>query len=132
MSTEPYGFQISIQDIIGIVVFLAVVFGLAALILVFGDKVTLKPNMSGDQRQAAITRRSERLQRGWAIAFFIMALIALPVQAFGLKDEPLSQRLLFLALAALIIINFLFSWHNSRNQEGSGKESAIKTSDDEE
>jgi hypothetical protein len=83
-----YGFQVSNDDIIGIAISLAVVFGLAALILVFRDKVTLKPNMSAEERDAAITKSSKRLHRGWATALFIMALVALPVHAFGLKDEP--------------------------------------------
>jgi len=34
---------------------MAAVFGLAALILVFRDKVMLKPNMSAEEREAAIT-----------------------------------------------------------------------------
>ncbi len=119
-----YGFQISkddIDDIIGIAIFLAVVFGLAALILVFRDKVTLKPNISAEERDAAITKSSKRLQRGWATALFIMALVALPLHAFGLIDEPFWQRLLFFGLAALIVINFLLSWPDS-NHEGLGDE----------
>jgi len=47
-----YGFQIFKYDVIGIAISLAVVFGLAALILVFRDKVTLKPNMSPEERDA--------------------------------------------------------------------------------
>jgi hypothetical protein len=102
-----YGFQISEYDIIGIAISLAVVVGLAALILVFRDKVTLKPNMSAEERDAAIVKRSKRLHRGWLTALFIMALVALPVHAFGLIDEPLWQRLAFFGLAALIVISFL-------------------------
>jgi drug/metabolite transporter (DMT)-like permease len=111
-----YGFQISIPDIIGIVISLAVVFGLASVILVFRDRVMLKPNMSADEREAVITRRSNRLHRGWAIAIFVMALVALPVHAFGLEDEPLWQRLLYSGLAALIVINVLLIWHDSHRQ----------------
>jgi uncharacterized membrane protein YgcG len=126
-----YGFQISIQDIIGFVVTLTVLFGLAALILIFRDKLTLKPNMSAEEREAAISKRSNRLQRGWAIAFVIMASVALPLHVFGVEHEPLWQRLLYLGLAAFIIINLLLSWHRSRNREGSGKgQSGRKASDD--
>ena len=35
-----------------------------------------------------------------------MALVALPLDAFGLQQEPLWQRLLYLWLAALVVINF--------------------------
>jgi hypothetical protein len=125
-----FGFKISINDITGTVISLAVVFGLAAVILVFRDKVTLRPNMSTEEREAVITIRSNHLHRGWAIAFFIMALVALPVHAFGLEHEPLWQRLLYVGLAALIVINFLLSWRDSRNREGLGKgESASGSSD---
>jgi len=112
-----YGFQISFPEIIPIVIFMAVVFGLAAVILVFRDKVTLKPNMSAEERELAITKRSNRLKRGWGIAIFIIALIALPVNLFGLEDEPLWQRILYLGLAALIVISFLLNQYFCRNQE---------------
>ena len=77
--------------------------------------------MSAEERDVAIAKRSKRLHRGWATALFIMALVALPVHAFGLIDEPLWQRLLFFGLAALIVISFLLSWRDS-DQGGSGDE----------
>ena len=113
-----YGFRISLPEIIPIVIFMAVVFGLAAVILVFRDRVTLRPNMSAEQREVVIAKRSDRLQWGWGIAIFIMALVALPVHVFGIEDEPLWQRLLYLGLAALIVIGFLVTRHGSRNREG--------------
>jgi drug/metabolite transporter (DMT)-like permease len=126
-----YGFQISLQDIIGFVVGLTVLFGLAALILIFRDKLRLRPNMSAEEREAAISKRPNRLQRGWAIAFVIMASVALPIHVFGFEHEPLWQRLLYSGLAALIVVNFLRSWHRSRNREGSEKDqSGSKASDD--
>src|SRR5271166_3773128 len=108
-----YGFEMSLTGTIPIVIFMAGVFGLAALILVFRDKVTLKSNISPEEHQVVKAKRSDRLQRGWAIAIFIMALIALPVHAFGLIEEPLWQRLLFLGLAAVIVTAFLLNWRNS-------------------
>jgi hypothetical protein len=75
-------------DIVGIAISLAVVFGLAVLILVFRDKVTLKPNMSPEERDTAIAKRSKRLHRGWATALFIIALLALPVPSFTLTTRP--------------------------------------------
>lgn len=116
-----YGFQISIQDIIASVVALTVLFGFAALMLIFRDKVTLKPNMSAEEREAAITKRSNHLQRGWAIAFVMMAAVALPLHAFGVDHEPLWQRLLYSGLATLIVIRLLLSWQRSRNREGLGR-----------
>lgn len=115
-----YGFQISIQDVIAFAVALAVLFGIAALILIISDKVTLRPNMSAEEREAAISKRSYRLHRGWTIAFVIMAAVALPIHAFGAEHEPLWQRLLYSGLAAFIVVNFLLGWRRSRNRDGSG------------
>jgi hypothetical protein len=124
------GFAISIQDVIGIVISLAVVFGMAALILVLRDKVTLKPNMPTRRARRDNQKSSNRFNRGWAIALFIMAIIALPLHAFRLIDEPLWQRLLFLAMAALIIISFFLSWQASRNQEEPGDRESASTAED--
>jgi hypothetical protein len=126
-----YGVQISKYDIIAIVICLVVVFGLAALILGIRDKMTLKPNMSAEEREAAITKSSNRLHQGWGIAFLIMALVALPLHAFGLIDETLWQRLLFFGLAALIVINFLLGWRNSNHGGLGDEESASEAADDE-
>ena len=53
-------------------------------------------------------------------------------QQFGLIDEPLSRRLLFFRLAALIVISFLLSWRDS-DQGGLGdEESTSEATDDEE
>ncbi len=41
--------------------------------------------------------------------------------AFGLNDDPLWLRLLSFGLAALIVINFLFSWRDP-NHGGLGDE----------
>ena len=58
------GFQISIQDVIGIVISLAVVFGMAALILILRDKVTLKPNTPAEEREEVIQKSSNRFKSG--------------------------------------------------------------------
>ena len=47
ISMVAVGFQISIRDIIGTVISVAVVFGFA-LVLLFRDKVTLRPNKASD------------------------------------------------------------------------------------
>jgi hypothetical protein len=63
--------------------------------------------MSAEERRAALNKKGARLQRRWAIALFVMALLALPVHAFGLIEEPLWQRLLYFALAAFIVLSVL-------------------------
>jgi len=56
----------------------------------------------------------------------------LPVHAFGLKNEPLWQRLLFFGVAALIVINFLLSWRDSSHRGLGDEESTSESTDDEE
>jgi len=99
---------------------MAAVFALAALILTCVDKMTLRRNTFSEERKVAIEKRTTRLYRGWAVAFFVMALLALPVH-FGLEQEPFWQRLLFIALAALVVINFLSSWYYARPEKASKK-----------
>jgi hypothetical protein len=101
--------------IINAVIFMAVVFGLAALALIFLNKITLRLNMSAEEREAVIAKRSNRLYGAWAIAFFMMAAVALPLQVFGIEQEPLWQRLLYGGLATLVIISVLSSWHHARS-----------------
>lgn len=126
-----YGFEISFQDTIGMLIVLAFVFGLAALILVVRDKMTLRSSISAEEREALIAKRSKRLQRRWVIALFIMALAALPLHAFGLIDELLWQRPLLFAIAALIVISFWLGWHAFSDQKSSANgESTSKARDE--
>ena len=85
--------------------------------------------MQFEERDAAITKGSKRLQRGWATALFIMA-VALPPHAFGLKDEPFWQPLLLFGLAALIVIKFLLSWRDSNRGVLGDEESKSAATDD--
>lgn len=125
-----YGFKISITDLAAVVIFMAVVFGLAALVLVVGDKVSLKPNMSVEEREAATTKRSNRLHGAWGIVLFVLALIALPVQIFGVGDESHWQRLLYGGMAAVIIIGFLLSRYDPLNQDGQQSEDEAQNRED--
>jgi intracellular septation protein A len=118
-----------VKDLLYVVVFMSVVFAMAALILIVSDKLTLRPGMSPEERQAALNKKSARLQRGWAIAFFVMALIALPVHAFGLVEEPLWQRLLYFGLAALVVLTVVSGLRGFSGQRRPGDESL---SDDDE
>ena len=118
------------QHLLYAAVFMSVVFALAALILIVRDKLTLRPGMTKEERQAALNRKSARLQRRWAIAFFVMALIALPVHAFGLVEEPLWQRLLYFVLAALIVLNVLSGWRGFSGQRQSEDETNLSNDDE--
>jgi hypothetical protein len=105
------------QDIIYGIVFMAVVFGLAALVLTALDKLALKKEMSPTDRERFLARRSSRFHSGWAWAILIMAIIALPIHALGIEKEPLWQRLLYGGLAGLVVLGFLFGRRNSGNQD---------------
>jgi uncharacterized membrane protein YuzA (DUF378 family) len=126
-----YGFQTSFAEMVPIVIFMAVVFGLAALILAFRDKVALKANMSAKDRELAITKRSNRLKKGWGVAIFSMALVAVPVHLFGFQDEPAWQRILYLGLAAVVVISFLLNRYSSRNQHSEGDQEVARPDGDE-
>jgi phosphatidylglycerophosphate synthase len=103
------------MEILTIIVFMGVVCGVAALILVFRDKLTLRRHMSAEERQTAITKRTARLQRKWATAMFVMALIALPVNVFGLGGRPLRERVIYFIMAALYVWYFLSSYRRHQD-----------------
>ena len=107
------------QDVIYGMVFMSVVFGLAALVLTALDKLALKKEMSPTDRERFLARRSSRFHSGWAWAILIMSLIAVPIHALGIEKEPLWQRLLYSGLAGLVVLNFLLGRRNrnSGNQD---------------
>ena len=80
------------RDVIYGIVFMSIVFGLAALVLTALDKVALKQNMSPVERERFLARRSTRFHSAWAWPILVMALIALPIHALGLEKEPMGQR----------------------------------------
>jgi hypothetical protein len=105
------------QDVIYGIVFMSVVFGLAALVLTALDKLALKKEMSPTDRERFLARRSSRFHSGWAWAILTMAIIAIPIHALGIEKEPLWQRLLYSGLAGLVVLNFLLGRRNSGNQD---------------
>jgi len=111
------------RDVIYGIVFMSIVFGLAALVLTALDKAALMQNMSPVERERFLARRSTRFHSAWAWAILVMALIALPIHALGLEKEPMGQRLLYSGLAGLVVLNFLFGRRTSRNQSESEEHS---------
>ncbi len=91
---------------------MVLVIGAGAVVLFLRDQVTLRKKMSRGEREAAIKRQSNRTQRWWFIALFVMSLVALPVHAFGLVEEPLWQRLLYFSMAAVVALAFVFGGYD--------------------
>lgn len=93
---------------IGIVVFMAIVVGIAAGILFLVDRVTLRSSLTrrtqGDRR-----KRTHTWQRRWGFFYVAMAAIALVVNALNLDHESLKSRIGWSVPAALVVIWFLLS-----------------------
>src|SRR5438045_9251776 len=96
------------QDIIYGIVFMAVVFGLAALVLTALDKLALKKEMSPTDRERFLARRSSRFHSGRAWAILIMEYIDLPIHALRIAKQALCKRLLYRGFVGLIVFGFRF------------------------
>lgn len=98
-----------LKDILAAVVFMAIVFGLAAAILWLVDKCTLSKRLTEAERSAIVDRRSARWGRRWRISFVVMAALSLPINVVALfrKTEPLFPTVIWIVLAALILLSQL-------------------------
>jgi quinol-cytochrome oxidoreductase complex cytochrome b subunit len=90
-----------------IVVFLAFIVGLAALILVFIDRLPLQRNLSDEERKEVVGKRTERWQRRWGFFIFIAALLALFVSVLNPDHESTNWRVIRFVIAALIVLGYL-------------------------
>jgi hypothetical protein len=96
-------------DVIGIVVFMAIVVGLAAAILFALDRITLRSGVSKEDRRIVVEKRTARWQRRWAFFYAWCAAVALVVNALNLEHQPLRRRIAWSVLPALVILWFLLS-----------------------
>lgn len=90
-----------------IVGFLAFVVGLAALILVFIDRVTLQRNLSEEERKVVVGKRTQRWKRRWRFFIFLIALLALFVSVLNPDHESTAWRAIRFVIAALIVLGSL-------------------------
>jgi Na+/H+ antiporter NhaD/arsenite permease-like protein len=93
-------------EFLGILLFMAVVIGVAALLLTLWN-LTLRGNPSLEEREAAVATRTHRWQSRWHKVLFVLALIALPAHAFGWVEAPLGLRVLWFGLAAWVALTFI-------------------------
>jgi len=96
-------------EAIGIVVFMAIVVGVAVGILVLLDRSTLRPGVSAEERKAVLAKRSQKWQRRWWNFYVCMAVIALVVNGLNLGHESLRYRIGWSVPAAVVVIWFLLS-----------------------
>jgi hypothetical protein len=108
-------------EVIGIVVFMAIVVGIAAGILYLVDRLTLRRGLSAEERRAAVAKRTSRARRAWGIFYLSCAVIALVVNVINPDHESLRSRLGWSVPAAVVVILFLLSSGKSdagdKNQE---------------
>jgi hypothetical protein len=97
------------SDLIGIVVFMAIVVGIAAGILYLVDRLTLERGLSDAERRAIVEKRTSRARRAWMIFYLSCAAIALVVNVINPEHESLRSRLGWSVPAAVIVILFLLS-----------------------
>ena len=96
-------------EILTIVVFLGIVFALAAGILVIVDKFSLQKGLTEVEKAAAVDQRSERWGRAWRIFFCAMAVVSLPINVLGLirKTEPVFPTVIYIVIALLVLLSLL-------------------------
>ena len=94
-------------DVLMSVVFMAIVVGLAALILLLIDRFTLRRASSKEDRAAIVSVRSERWRRRYLFFMFLMALVSVVVNAFNLDGDSLGRRVGYFIPAALFIFWYL-------------------------
>jgi len=99
-------------EVLFTVAFMALIVGLAALILLIVDRVTLRRSFSKEECEAVVIARTERWQRRWNFFFFLMAFIALFVNAFNLGHESIVWRVCWFVLGAFVVLRYLGSRHD--------------------
>jgi hypothetical protein len=80
------------------------------------DRRTLRKNLSAEQRKALVDSRTGRWLRDYGFFFFILAIIALLVNAFHLGHDSLRWRVAWFVIAAFVVLGYL---RKSQDPEGS-------------
>src|SRR5580658_2722455 len=67
----------------------------------------LRKNLSAEQRKALVDSRTGRWLRYYGFFCFLMAIIALFVNAFDLGSESLRWRVAWFVIAAFVVLSYL-------------------------
>ena len=110
-----------LNDVLGAVIFMSIVFALGGGILWFIDKWTLPGQLSKEEKAAVVAKRSARWSKIWRIFIALVAAISLPVNFVGLvrKTEPLFPTIIWILLAAIALLGVLSP--NHENDEESSR-----------
>lgn len=98
-------------EVLFLAALMALIFGLAALILFVIDRLTLRRGLTEEEHEAVLNSRTERWKRRWKFAFFLMAFMALFVSAFNLDHESMVWRVVRFVVAAFVVLGYLASQH---------------------
>jgi hypothetical protein len=94
---------------------LLVPFALAAGILFIIDRWTLRKTLSAGERKAVVDSRTSRWLRYYGFFFFLLAVMAVFVNAFHLGHESMGWRVSGFLLAAFVVLSYL---RKSKDPEG--------------
>lgn len=94
------------QDVLYAIVFMSLIFGLAAGILFVLDRLTLKKHSTAEEKAIIIAKRTERWQKSWALFQACCAVLALIVSIFNPDHDPPVLRLFW----ALVGLWFLYAF----------------------
>jgi Na+-driven multidrug efflux pump len=82
------------QDVLYAIVFMSLIFGLAAGILFVLDRVTLKKHFTAEEKAIIVAKRAGRWQNCWLCFQACCAVLALIVSIFNPDHERPVVRLL--------------------------------------
>jgi hypothetical protein len=86
------------------VAFMALVFGIAALVLWGVDRRTLPRTLSSEDRKWAIDQRTSRWRGRWIKAQLTMAMLSILLNAVGLFTKSLVARAVMIGLALIFVV----------------------------
>jgi heme/copper-type cytochrome/quinol oxidase subunit 1 len=104
------------NDIFYAVIFMSLIFGLAAAILWFVDRRTFAREASEEERKAIAERRTARWHGLWLKAFAVMAVVSIPLNLVGLirRTEPVLPTAIWIVFAVLFSLGF---WNSFRGDD---------------
>jgi hypothetical protein len=91
-------------QVLEFVLFMALVFGIAALVLWSVDRRTLPRTLSSENRKRAIDKRTSRWRGRWIKAQLTAAILSILLNGFGLFTKSLAARAIMIGLALIFVV----------------------------
>lgn len=92
--------------------FLGIPVLLAGALLFIRDRLTFRPDMSGEERNQITQARSQRAINGWHLFTFLCACISLPLNLANIGHQQARSRV----AEAIIAIVFIFWYYRKRSE----------------